>query len=112
MGMFDVVVFDAGLPECPVRGRRFQTKSLDCCMDIYTVTSDGRLCLTGSDLLEASEALREVDIDFHGDIRLLAESGGEEYVARFTHGALEWVRPMADMPTPQLPPLKSSPRKG
>ena len=106
MGMFDVVVFDVELPDCgcPVQGRRFQTKSLDRCLDIYTVTRAGRLRLTGNDLLGSDDApaSEEIDIDFHGDIRLLAEKGHDEYVARFTHGALEWVRPMADMPTPPL----------
>jgi hypothetical protein len=39
---------------------------------------------------------RPVDLDFHGDIRLVTLEGGyQEYVARFTHGTLEWIRPLA-----------------
>jgi hypothetical protein len=99
--MFDVVVFDMALPDCQVQGRRFQTKSLDPCMEIYTVNGEGRLCLTGSELLlgTGEEAVEAVDIDFHGDIRLRAEDGGGEYIARFTHGTLEWVRPKAELPS-------------
>ena len=97
MGMFDVIVFDMEVPGFPLQGRRFQTKNLDCCMDIYTVTKAGRLCLTGNDLLgddsTVSDELEEVDIDFHGDIRLLGEENYDEYVVRFTHGTLEWIRP-------------------
>ena len=36
---------------------------------------------------------------FHGDIRLVADEGKyQEYVARFTHGTFEWIRPMAEVP--------------
>jgi len=41
------------------------------------------------------------DTNFHGDIRLLSNEGElEEYVARFTHGTLEWIRPLADFMPP------------
>lgn len=40
-----------------------------------------------------------VDIDFHGDIRLVADDGKyEAYIARFTHGTFEWIRAMSEMP--------------
>ena len=93
MGMFDVVVFEMQVPG--FQGRRFQTKNLDCCMDRFAITKTGRLCLTGSEFMEDVEKpeVERVDIDYHGDIRLLAEEGQEEYMARFTHGVLEWIRP-------------------
>jgi hypothetical protein len=57
----------------------------------------------------------DIDIDFHGDIRLISEqeAAGEsrEYVARFTHGTLEWVRPMASLPLAELP-LRKFKRRG
>jgi len=111
--MFDVVVFDMELPGFPFQGRRFQTKNLDCCMDIYTVTKTGRLCLTGSDFLEDESSPREpVDIDFHGDIRLIAEDSHDRYLARFTHGALEWIRPLDDIEAAELARRKSGVRGG
>ena len=103
MGMYDEVWFDAELPGFPSKSRRFQTKSLHRCMDRYTVTKAGRLRLTRNVLFEDAPAGAQeekgVDTDFHGDIRLISDEGDiEEYVARFTHGTLEWIRPLADVP--------------
>lgn len=41
----------------------------------------------------------DVDTEFHGDIRLTSTSENQllEYVARFTHGTLEWIRPWAEV---------------
>jgi hypothetical protein len=104
--MYDVVVFDMELPDFPPPGRRFQTKAFERCLDRYTVTKAGRLCLTGSELgdepVAGPDETEDVDIDFHGDIRLISEGEGGEYVARFTHGTLEWVRPTTDLPLAQL----------
>src|SRR4051812_38371661 len=103
MGMFDVVVFDLELPGVALKGRRFQTKSFENCMDLYTVTEAGRLCLTGNELFgEEEPAAAPVDIDFHGDMRMIAEEGHDSYIVRFTHGALEWVQPDLDLPNAEL----------
>jgi hypothetical protein len=45
---------------------------------------------------ESSEGRPPVDVDFHGDIRLVSDDGCRQYMVRFTHGTLEWVRPLAD----------------
>ncbi len=48
---------------------------------------------------------KDVDLDYHGDILFYAskkelglagdwESGWIEFKARFTHGGLEWIRPV------------------
>lgn len=105
MGMYDDVRFEMDYPDPPFAGRLFQTKSLDCCLDHYTVTKVGRLCLRGNPVLPAEQQQADnVDVEFHGDIRLRSVDGqGEQYIARFTHGTLEWVRPMADMPESRLP---------
>lgn len=92
MGMFDVVVFEMEMPG--FQGRRFQTKNLDRCLDLFAITKAGRLCLAGSEFMEDVEKpeIERVDIDYHGDIRLVAEEGDEEYTARFTHGTLDrWL---------------------
>ena len=77
----------------------FQTKSLDPCLDHYLVTPEGRLLLVGSgwqdDDLEHAQNLKGVDVQFHGDMRLLSVKCHREYMARFTHGALEWIKPLA-----------------
>jgi hypothetical protein len=44
----------------------------------------------------------DIDLDFHGDIKLTAdEEDLQEYVVRFTHGTLEWVRPFGDLSEPE-----------
>jgi hypothetical protein len=36
----------------------------------------------------------DIDLEFHGDILLTPEERElKEYVVRFTHGCMEWVRP-------------------
>jgi hypothetical protein len=111
MGMFDEVWFDEEVPGVPSKCRRFQTKSLECNMDRYIVTKAGRLCLAGNTWLEdspvdaAQEKVESVDTDFHGDIRLITDDGEYvEYIARFTHGTLEWIRLEAEVPRRILRP--------
>jgi hypothetical protein len=107
MGMYDEVWWEAELPaEHPPTSRLFQTKSLHRCLDRYVVTREGRFCLVGNDWQDDApfegqhSAQGIIDVDFHGDIRLVSAAAGkyEEYIVRFTHGTLEWIRPMADVP--------------
>jgi len=110
VGMFDYVECAANLPgNPPIAGRQFQTKSLYRGLDHFTISSEGRL-IFHSVRYESSPAkgplpfttaiipTGDIDLDFHGDIKLTAdEEDMQEYVARFTHGTLEWVRPFADL---------------
>jgi hypothetical protein len=103
MGIFDEIRWDAALPKGhPPDSRLFQTKSLDPCLDQYIVTPEGRLLLVGggfedgADLADAEISQAAIDVEFHGDMRLLSTQGEWEYLARFTHGTLEWIRPLAD----------------
>jgi hypothetical protein len=101
MGMFDEIRWDAALPEGhPAEDRIFQTKSLDPCLEHYLVTPEGRLLLVGNgwrdDELEHAQRLGGVDVEFHGDMRLWSVKSHREYLTRFTHGTLEWIRPLAD----------------
>ena len=98
MGMYDEVEFDPEWTGLPSACRHFQTKCLDSCMDRYVVTKAGRLCLVGNVWGDDEPATAEesVDIDFHGDMRLVPTEGDDrqDFTARFTHGTLEWVRPV------------------
>jgi len=101
MGLYDEIRWEAALPEGhPPDDRIFQTKSLDPCLDYFLVTPEGRLFLVGSgwqdDDLEHAQNLRGVDVEFHGDVRLLSTKSHREYLVRFTHGTLEWMRPLAE----------------
>jgi hypothetical protein len=54
---------------------------------------DGKRELDDQTIVGAQCETKDIDLDFHGDIRLISAEGGiEEYVARFTRGALEWIR--------------------
>lgn len=123
MGMFDRIKCEYSLPDPLVQDEIFQTKSLDCLLDDYTITSDGRLILHevryepvpaeerpfhGTDewdknpFLQLIGSLRSVPLGdtplpYHGDIVFytsLDADGREwfEYKARFTEGALQWIR--------------------
>jgi hypothetical protein len=102
MGMYDEIRWDAPLPEGhSPEDRIFQTKSLDPCLEHYLVTPEGRLFLVGSgwqgEDLEHAENLQGVDVEFHGDIRIISVKFHREYLVRFTHGALEWIKPLAEL---------------
>jgi hypothetical protein len=101
MGMIDEIRWDAALPEGhPPEDRIFQTKSLDPSWEHYLVTPEGRLLLVGNgwqdEDLEHALNGTGVEVEFHGDIRLVSRRGQGEYLARFTHGTLEWIKPLAD----------------
>jgi hypothetical protein len=100
--MRDEIRWDAPLPAGHHSGSRlFRTNSFgEACEDHYVVTPAGRLLLVGNawqdgPQFESSEGRGPVDVGFHGDIQLVSDDGSE-YMARFTHGTLEWVRALAD----------------
>lgn len=105
MGMYDDVECSADLPgDLPIAGRYFQTKSLYRVLGKFTITRAGRLVFHCFQNQHSPEVLNQtaapdpgvgdtIDLDFHGDIRLVTAKGEiGEYVVRFTHGTLEWVR--------------------
>jgi hypothetical protein len=123
MGMFDDITCEADLPEGHPEGKRdFQTKSLGSCLNHYTITKDGRLMLHRyhvEDLEDDPDApevpeekplrrflfrrtkrtrLEDLDTEFHGDFDFYDSIEGTryEYVARFTHGQLEWIRKLEE----------------
>ena len=104
MGVYDEIRWDAELPEGHPAGQRlFQTKSLHRCLERYIVTKEGRLILPANayELFEseaAGQTHQGVDVEFHGDMWLIAVNGEfREYVARFTHGSLEWIKPLNEV---------------
>src|SRR5690348_10030584 len=59
MGMFDEVICEHPLPGTPPdfieAGHPFQTKDLDCAMDVYQITADGRLMIEAYDIEDQSD---------------------------------------------------------
>jgi hypothetical protein len=105
MGMFDYIRCEIELPNDKIsQDDEFQTKSLHCALDHFTITKTGRLVAKPRKQLDyldapANERSEGIDVPFHGDMlmyRLEADKLAD-YVARFTHGTLEWIRPIAEL---------------
>jgi len=115
MGLFDDVKCEYPLPDREHQGREFQTKDLDCLMDHYTITREGRLIRHAR--TRRGGPSRDIEWPIHGDIRIYdfdrERDEAIEYIARFTHGRVEWIRrPGAGKPAaPEelLPGLRSDP---
>lgn len=97
MGMFDTIHCEYPLPEAKHQSLVFQTKNLECLLDTYTITADRRL-VRHARRGWRKETDHDVEWPLHGDIRFYTSKDKEwiEYVARFTHGRVEWVRPLAE----------------
>ena len=105
MGMTESVRCEVELPGLGVREDIvFSTKNLYRYGGSLVITRRGRLAMYMK--YPDRESLR--DEDYHGDIRLLGGGPGEdlEYVARFTHGQLEWLRLASELPEPYLRMLR------
>ena len=94
---------------------KFYLRQTPSCLDrftITTITKEGRLLLHKVRYEEAAEPrdgfpfagmtaipMGDVDTEFHGDLLLVSTVKGRlvEYVARFAHGTLEWIRPLSEL---------------
>lgn len=111
MGMYDDVICEYDLPHevNEPSDREFQTNSLYRLLERYTITREGRLIQhfvryeykdTEGDALFPFRAIpidqKDIDMEFHGDIRLNGENNDKarDYIVRFTHGTVEWIRPI------------------
>lgn len=105
MGMFDTIHCEYPLPDPRHQGLEFQTKDLESLMLHFTITADGRLLQHS--WRKDQEPRREVEWPVHRDVSIYTslenpafELGREwvEYVVRFSHGRVESITPLAEMP--------------
>lgn len=117
MGMYDLLKCKYPLPEGyeDMQDREFQTKSLECLLDNYTITEDRELWVTQAErewvedsssfLGGYAKALRtweERIEDIHGDIYFYDFRDRHNlqdlvtFRARFTHGKLESISVVQD----------------
>lgn len=118
MGLFDTVKCQYPLPSPLHQDLEFQTKDLERLLDHYSITRDGRLIRHHRPGGRGPE--RDIEWPIHGDIRIYERDPQNqdrlvEYVVRFTHGRVEWIRrsdersapaaykPAATAPTPVAP---------
>jgi hypothetical protein len=96
LAMFDYIYNHRPLPKSDLPpDAEFQSKDFDCLLEHYVITADGRLLRCRSIAEELVELTGATDTEHHGDIRFHGSGPrGEryEFVARFTHGRLEWVK--------------------
>jgi hypothetical protein len=116
MGMPDEIRCEMKVAGQGIRpGARFQSRSLFRGSEALTIAREGRLVLhrcrfEPTPAIELRPGVRvpqyrrvpvdDFDLDYHGDLWLFArdeDSPHERYVARFTHGQLEWIRPFAEL---------------
>lgn len=106
MGFFDTLRCKANVPGAELLGdREFQTKDLGKRMDEFTICDDGQLIHHRTHFESGSESWkripdRDVVVPLHDDITLIGDSASGEscsFVARFTDGKLEWIRPRDDL---------------
>jgi hypothetical protein len=100
MGLFDTVRCEYPLPDPRHQELEFQTKSLESLLDYYTITRDCRLVRQARSWDTTPSA--EIEWPFHGDMLLYdrdpdKEEGLIEYLVRFTHGRVEWIRPLGEV---------------
>ncbi len=62
MGLFDEIVCKHSLPGCPPIGV-YQTKSLDCTMDVYVIEADGTLWREDCDTEDQSDFAKGIGPD-------------------------------------------------
>ena len=98
MGLFDEVKCAYPLPDAEHQEREFQTKDLESLMDRYTITHDGRLVRHARP--GRGGPSRDIEWPVHGDVRIYDFDRDRderiEYVVRFTHGRVEWIRRPGD----------------
>ncbi len=102
MGLFDTIRCEYPLPDPAHNALEFQTKSLDPCLNDYTITRDGKLVLDerGDSLVGAvhERTIRRRECAFHGDLTMYTSTESSEWIeyrVRFTYGGVDWVRPVA-----------------
>lgn len=120
MGMFDDVRVEYPLPDKEAQDDDFQTKDLDCLMDAYVITKDGRLVKHEWDTEETPQAEkpypnaepgtmqylfgflrkkegseRVIDTEYHGMLHFY--SGDYAYLAKFTDGTLVSIRRVGEI---------------
>jgi hypothetical protein len=87
MGMYDDITCEHALPGEPKpKDNSFQTKDLDCLMDHYTITRDGRLLK------------RKAEVQFHGMLSFYTYTDDDmwfEYEAKFADSRLIEMRPIS-----------------
>lgn len=102
MGLYDTVHCKYPLPDPRHQDLEYQTKDLDCGLLYYTITRYGQMVRRA--VQGEWGPNRDIVWPLHGDVRIYTheeslDPAWVEYVVRFTHGRVEWVRPYEERQT-------------
>ncbi len=114
MGLFDYIHIQYPLPDKQYQDCEFQTKSLYCSFDGYTITKDGRLVWNKHKMIMLPESAwktdalgvvqdwdwvpdRDIDMEFHGYV-FVAGLATPEYRIKFTNGWVVSIDKVAEAP--------------
>ena len=98
MSLFDTIQCDYPLPDPEFQQEEFQTKDLDCLLNRYRISADGRLwrlprgiAFLGDD--PSPDPAKREDTNYHGEFSFYANTPKKwvEYRVCFTRGTLEWI---------------------
>lgn len=100
MSFFDTLRCDYPLPDPEFQERTFHTLNFRCLLDHYCLGTDGRLRQIHRKLYNpqgkpAAHPPASEDTGYHGDLRFHSQVPARRkiaYVARFSHGTVEWIR--------------------
>jgi hypothetical protein len=111
--MFDYLRCEMPMPDGrSVSEVEFQTKSIWCSTDRFTISVAGRLIYHRRryEMSAAADAkptlgrlvpVANLDMDYHGDLAISGSSADGvalRLAVRFTHGTVEWIRPFDALP--------------
>ncbi|HEV7667436.1 MAG TPA: hypothetical protein VGS22_02850 [Thermoanaerobaculia bacterium] len=99
MGLFDTIHCEYLLPVANHQDLEYQTKGLDSGMERYTITPDGRLIRHSRGGMFARGPCRDIEWPVHGDVEIYTHDSDRnwiEYIVRFTHGRVEWIRSLEE----------------
>lgn len=114
MGMFDDVVCDMVMPD-GLNVREYQTKDLDCCLDNYVITKEGRLIrdFKNDEPRRIDEFFTE---DFTGSIEIYSDTKPTvveeklvtwvEYELTFENGLLKTIKSIYQDEPVEFKPLE------
>ena len=88
MGMFDTIIVKCNIPGHEDK-HEFQSKSLECLMDEYEITQDGKLVQVFESCTQ--DTTRTPLDDFSGDLEI--HDGHISFICRFLRGQLHEIIP-------------------
>jgi len=110
MGLFDIIECEYPIPDDRCQKLQFQTKDLECLLNHYTITRDGRLMRQAR--RESHGPEQDVEWPYHGDLCIYDSDPDKahqliKYVVRFTHGRVEWIHRAGDAEREPYDPIQA-----